>query len=355
MLEKPIRIGLIGCGDISPAHLNSYKACGYEVAGLCDLIIERAEKRRREFCSPDTFITTDYHELLAMPDIDIITVATPVVGHAPITIDALRAGKNVACEKPSTLSLAENLAVIEEADNAGKKVIFFSSRFRWSEAELAKQFIQDGDLGDIYRVHVQFYRRRGRPGIDIIPDATWFIDSARAGGGVIMDMGQYFMDMVFNLVGWPKVTAASATTFRGFPFDLPEGTPFDVEEHCTFLARCENNLSVTFDMAWISNNPPTRTFIILGTKGGIRIDDSANSFTFYHDKGGPWKQMNTTSEWKDKTSSNDNIYKNLVKAIRGEDADLGTTPRQALAITELTQMVLKSAKENREIRREEIV
>ncbi len=351
--QKPVRVGLIGCGDISASHLKSYAACGIELAALCDVDTARAEKRRAEFGKPDTPVFADHRELLKMADIDFVTVATPVAYHAPLTIDALRAGKHVACEKPSTLSLAQNRAVIEEAKKAGKKVIFFSSRMRWGAPELAAEYINEGALGDIYRVDVQYYRRRGRPGLDVIPDAHWFLDSERAGGGVVMDMGQYFMDMVLMLVGWPRVNAVSAVTFRGHEAALPPDVRFDVEEHCTILARAERNMTLTFDLAWIAHNPPRRAISILGTKGGIKMDD-AQPFAFYCDKGGPWRWMTTTTDWKAQSRGNDQVYTDFVQAVRGNDPGIGTTPEEALLITELTQMALLSGAQEREVTREEL-
>lgn len=350
---RPLRVGLIGCGDISSLHLKSYASCGIQVAALCDLIPERAERRRAEFKLDGVPIYSDYRKLLEQPNIDFITNATPVAEHAPLTIAGLHAGKHVACEKPSTLSINQNKAVISAAAKAKKKVIFFSSRFRWGNAVLAREFIDHGDLGDIYRVHVQYFRRRGRPGVDIIPAARWFTNRKLAGGGVVMDMGQYFMDMVLDLIGWPKIDAVSATTFRGFPHSLPKGSAFDVEEHCTILARSGPRLTLTFDLAWISHHPDITSSMILGTKGGIRMENEA--FHYHTERGGPWRNFDTGSTWKDKTSGNDHIYTEFAKAIRGEDNDIGTTPTQALAINELTQMALQSAAEQREIRRSDLI
>jgi predicted dehydrogenase len=351
--EKVVRAGLIGCGDISSSHLKTYAACGIEVAGLCDKEIERAEARREEFGTAETPVFDDHRKLLEVPDLDFVTVATPVAAHVPITLDALRAGLHVACEKPSALSIAENEAVVREAEKSDRKVIFFSSRMRWGMMTLAREYAEEGKLGDIYRVDVTYYRRRGRPGLDVIPEAHWFLDSTQAGGGVVMDMGQYFMDAVLDLTGWPQITAASATTFRGHGHELPEEVPFDVEEHCTFLARATGGLSFTFDLAWVAHNHPTRRITILGTEGGILMDGE-HPFTFFHDKGGPWRWMNTTTDWKDSVRGNEHAYTDFVRAIRGESVDIGTTPKQALAVTELTQMVLRSAHEGREMTREEL-
>ncbi|MFO7955861.1 MAG: Gfo/Idh/MocA family oxidoreductase, partial [Candidatus Brocadiia bacterium] len=271
----------------------------------------------------------------------------------PITVDTLRAGKHVICEKPSALSLEENERVIKEAEKADRKVAFCSARMRWGYATLAREYINVGALGDIYRIDVRYYRRRGRPGVDIIQDAPWFVSSELAGGGIVMDMGQYFMDMVLDLAGWPEITSVAGDTYRGHHHDLPEEVPFDVEEHCTFLARTAGQLTFSFDLAWIAHSEPLRQVSILGTEGGIRMTRD-KPFAFYADKGGPWRWMETTTDWKDSTGGNDHIYQRLIRAIRGEEVSIGTSPKQALALTEMTRMALTSAAEKREVTREQL-
>ncbi|MFW6303489.1 MAG: Gfo/Idh/MocA family protein [Candidatus Sumerlaeota bacterium] len=351
--ETPLKGALIGCGDIVKAHLPIFNEFGIEIAALCDIDEDLARKRRDEYGTPETKIFTDYKDILAIEDLDFVSIATPVRFHAPITIAALEAGKHVACEKPSTLSVKENKQIIEAADKADKKVIFFSSRMRGGYTELAKTYVDAGDLGDIYRAEVKYFRRRGRPGLDCVTHAKWFLDKEQAGGGVIMDMGQYFMDRILNLVGWPRIESACATTFRGHDHNLPEGTKFDVEEHCTILARAENGMSLSFDFAWVIHQPSIANISILGTEGGIAMGKD-DPFVFYHSKGGPWNWMNTTTEWQPPKGGGGPVYDKFFRAIRGEAVDIGTTPEQALIITELTEMALRSAEEKREIRREEL-
>jgi predicted dehydrogenase len=350
---KKINVGLIGCGGISTEHLKTYQSLGLNCLALCDVSRERAETRKKEFNLESAEIYSDYRELLARREIELVTIATPVAMHAPLTVAALEAGKHVACEKPSTLDVAENKQIIVAADKAGRKVIFLSARMRWGAAILAREYIQRGDVGEIYRVDVQHYRSRGRPGVDIAKDARWFMSKKLSGGGMLMDMGQYFMDMVLHLAGWPVISCVSATTYKGFPHDLPPDAVYDVEEHATIFARSVKT-TFTFDFANICNHKPVRRITILGTRGGIVMDD-ANYFTYYAEKGGPWRQMAHTTDWRDGTHGNDHAYAGLCQAIQGDDPGIGTTPREALAINELTQMAYRSATEGREIRREEFV
>jgi hypothetical protein len=82
--------------------------------------------------------------------------------------------------------------------------------------------------------------------------------------------------------------------------------------------------------------------------------DDEHYFTYYAEKGGPWRQMAHTTTWRDGTHGNDHAYADLCRAIQGDDPGIGTTPREALIINELTQMAYRSAEEGREIRREEV-
>src|SRR5687767_10531472 len=88
------KIGLIACGGITATHLKAYKKAGYDVVALCDLVEERAKKRQKEFY-PDAFVTTDYLEVLARGDIEVVDIATHPPERVPLIEDALKAGKHV--------------------------------------------------------------------------------------------------------------------------------------------------------------------------------------------------------------------------------------------------------------------
>ena len=341
-------VGLIGCGAISRVHLTSYDACGMDVKALCDIDLEHAKECKEKYELPNAELYTDYKELLARDDIDLVSIATPVSVHAPLVLAALEAGKHVACEKPSTVNVDENHAIIKAADKAKRHVLFFSSRQRWGAAELAYEYISNGELGDIYKVDVRYYREKGRPGIDFLQHADWFLDKKRAGGGIVMDMGQYFMDMVFHLTNWPDIKTVSATTFKGFPYELPENVVYDVEEHASIMLRADD-ISFSFDFANYAMQPSTRSISILGTRGGIVMDDE-HYFRFITERGDAKYRMQHTSSYRDNTNHNIHIYNDMIKAIQGDDPGIGTTPRQALKITQVTEMAYQSAEQGREIK-----
>lgn len=353
-MRKRVKAGLIGCGAISPTHLRAFKENDVELVATCDIIEERAARRAEEYGDPNTRVIIDYHDLLAIDEIELVNVATPPALHASMSIDAMRAGKHVLCEKPCVTSVVEAEEVRRVASETGRLIAFLGSRLRYGMHEVAKRFIDDGDLGDIYRVNVKYYRRRGRPGIDILEGIHWFHDRSVAGAGVLMDMGVYFMDTVIWFTGAPPITAVSASEFRGFDHNLPPDIPFDVEEHANILARTDGDLTYTFDLAWISHHKPVQIVEVLGTKGGLVVQDGDPPLTFCCDKGGPWNWMNTTTDARPSGDGMVCVTRDFIKAMAGDDPGVGSTPLQALRITELSEMAILSGKMRREVAVDEL-
>ncbi len=113
-------IGLIACGGITQSHLRAYRMAGYNVVALCDLILERAENRRREFY-PDAKTYTDYRELLKRDDIDVVDIATHPPERLKLIEDALKAGKHVLSQKPFVIDLDKGEKLVDLADKMGVK------------------------------------------------------------------------------------------------------------------------------------------------------------------------------------------------------------------------------------------
>jgi predicted dehydrogenase len=124
------RIGLIGCGGISGFHLAAYRAAGYTVVALCDIVAERAEARRREFY-PEADVYTDHRELLARPDLDVVDIATHVDIRPRLVREALDAGKDVLSQKPFVRDIAAGQELVEHA-RASKLLLAANQNGRWA-------------------------------------------------------------------------------------------------------------------------------------------------------------------------------------------------------------------------------
>ena len=139
-----IGMGLMGFGDMQAA----LKIPGVEIAGVCDLYDGHFE-RARELWGKDLYCTRDYRELLQRKDIDAVIVATPDHWHDHISIEAMRKGKHVYCEKPMVQHWEEGHAVIEAQRETGKVFIVGSQGVSSVALAEAKKLIQSGALGEI--------------------------------------------------------------------------------------------------------------------------------------------------------------------------------------------------------------
>ena len=202
-----MKIGIIGCGTIANAqHIRAYllneKA---EIKYFCDIIPERAEKAVKEYgCG---IAVTDYKEVLADDEIVAVSICTPNHVHAAIAIEALYAGKHVLCEKPAARIFSEALKMQEAQHKTGKILnIGVVNRFNKGVNKI-KEIIDAGELGEVYQVYVSFRSHRSIPGL-----GGDFTNKAVAGGGVTIDWGVHFFDIVMYCCGDPTVKTVSAVS-----------------------------------------------------------------------------------------------------------------------------------------------
>lgn len=288
-----MKIGIIGCGTIANnAHIPSYmKNEKAEIKYFCDILPERAEAAVQKYgCG---IAVTDYNEVLNDPEVVAVSVCTPNKAHSEITISALKAGKNVLCEKPAAREYSEALEMQKAQHETGKVLnIGVVNRFNTGVNKL-KELIDQGELGEIYQVYVSFRSHRSIPGL-----GGAFTTNEIAGGGVMIDWGVHFFDIVMYACGDPKPLSASGETFSklGNPIDgyvyknMWAGPPvkdgiYDVEEGVTGIVRTDGPV-ITFNGAWAQNIGVQEMFIdFIGTKGGIRLQYGAD-FTLYSTKNG---------------------------------------------------------------------
>ena len=110
-----LRAGVIGTGFIGPVHIEALRRLGVQVVALCDVpaVVEGAAKR----LGIPTAVS-DYHELLDSPDLDVVHIAAPNRFHREMSVAALKAGKNVVCEKPLAMNTRETAEIVKLAKNS---------------------------------------------------------------------------------------------------------------------------------------------------------------------------------------------------------------------------------------------
>ena len=156
--NERIRIAGIGTGGRGDYLLsNVAKLEGTELVGFCDVYEPHRlrSKSRYAATAPDY---VDYREVLDRKDVDAVVVATPDHWHVPITIAAVRAGKDVYCEKPVTHTLAEGAPLIEAVKQSGRVVQTGTQQRSWEHFMHAKEVIAGGTLGQVTFIRTYWYQ-----------------------------------------------------------------------------------------------------------------------------------------------------------------------------------------------------
>jgi predicted dehydrogenase len=283
-----IKVGVIGVGSISDSHLQSYKGNSQvELVAVCDLNEERARMKAERYGA--TRIYTDYHELLADPDVEAVSICTWNHSHAEISIAALRAGKHVLVEKPLCTSVEEAKKVQQAVEETGRILqVGFVRRYD-ANARMIRGFVEGGEFGEIYYAKASCLRRLGNPG-------GWFADVERSGGGPLIDLGVHVIDLCWFLMGRPKVVSVSGNTYnrlgnrsnvknlsfyQAADYDPTKNT---VEDLANALIRFENGASLMVDVSFTLHAKKDEISVkLFGEKGGFEVEPEVLMVTERHD------------------------------------------------------------------------
>lgn len=154
--DEKITVGAIGVGIRGSEHLLTLKKLGANVAMVCDLYDGHLQRAQEIF--PGVPTTRDYRQVLDRKDIQAVLVATSDHWHAPIAIEAMRAGKDVYCEKPMTHTIPEALELAKVSKETGRLVQVGSQSLSMQSTHKGKEWVDAGQIGTIYNVQCEIYR-----------------------------------------------------------------------------------------------------------------------------------------------------------------------------------------------------
>jgi predicted dehydrogenase len=145
-------IALIGCGGITKWHLTAYRAAGYNIVAMCDVVQARAEARRDEFY-PDAFATDSVQQILDRDDVEVVDITTHPPERPPLIEAALRAGKHVLSQKPFVIDLDVGERLAGLADESGLRLAV-NQNARWApHFSYIREAVRAGLLGSIDAIH----------------------------------------------------------------------------------------------------------------------------------------------------------------------------------------------------------
>ncbi len=275
---RNMRAGIIGCGGIANSkHLPAIKKMGkIDMVAFCDIIPERAEKARKEYGTEDAQVFTDYKELLKL-DLDAVYVTTPNREHSFISIDAMKAGKNVLCEKPMAKTSAEAKAMLDTAKETGKILtIGYQNRYR-ADSTYLKRACDNDELGDIYYAKAHAIRRRAVP--------TWgvFLNEEEQGGGPLIDIGTHALDLTLWMMNnyEPDMVMGSVYKKLGDQTETANAwgdwnpEEYTVEDSAFGFIKMKNGATIVLESAWALNtlDVDEAKTSLCGTKAGADMKD----------------------------------------------------------------------------------
>ncbi|NPV55562.1 MAG: Gfo/Idh/MocA family oxidoreductase [Anaerolineae bacterium] len=274
-MTQPTRVAVIGVGQIGQVHLQTYlNMPDVEVIAIVGRDPQRTTAVAERYHIKHW--TIDYHSLLESMEIDAVSVCLHNNYHKPVAVAALQAGKHVYCEKPIAGTYRDGLTMVQAAEKSRKLLSIQLASLFSPQTKAAQHAIQQGWLGKPYHAHSAGFRRRGRPYVDGYGSPA-FVQKSQAAGGVLLDMGVYFLGSLLYLLGNPAPLCICGQTYQETPIDPHrlEQSEYDVEEMGLGFIRLAGGITLTLAQAWAMHLDSLGGSYLVGSEGGIRLEPFA--------------------------------------------------------------------------------
>lgn len=265
-----MRVGVVGCGNISPVYLQvARRFPEIEIVAVADTVPERARERAEQFNVP---LALRPEELIEHPEVEIVLNLTPPKAHAPLNQAALRAGKHVYTEKPFGVRRDEARAVLEIAQQKGLYLGCAPDTVLGAGIQTCLKLIHDGAIGEPVGA-TAFMLSPGHERWH--PDPEFFYQE---GGGPMLDMGPYYITTLVTLLGAVRRVAGisrithptrtvSSEPKRGQVIRVE--TPTHITGSMEFASGAIATVVMSFDV-WAHRLPCIE---IYGTEGTLGVPD----------------------------------------------------------------------------------
>ncbi|MCM8830244.1 MAG: Gfo/Idh/MocA family oxidoreductase [Candidatus Omnitrophica bacterium] len=348
MKGKKYCVGFIGFGGIAQVcHIHGWKKLNdVEVIAVADPSEEAQRRAKEEFGIPMVF--NDYRKLLEVEEIDIIDICAHNTLHFPATVDSLKAGKHVICEKPLAVSVKEVEGMIKASKQAGKKLMAAQhQRFR-KESVVVKNMIDNGIFGEIYYAIAYALRRRS------LPARPTFIKKELSGGGPMFDIGVHILDLTYWFMGCPKVHSVKGATYtklakrkdiKGLWGEWDRNT-YDVEDFASGFIRFVDGRSISLTCSFLANMEKLEDFstTLFGTEAGMRWPDGK----IFTEKNGVLQDIEIKIETLPDVAPHHEEIKVFFECVK-KDKEVPVKPEESLEVIKMLEGIYNSAKTGKEI------
>ena len=357
-----IRIGIVGAGGMTAYHIPGFRKAGAEVVAVADPNATAAKACAAKYGIGRTYGSVG--EMLAGEDLDAVSVITPNRFHAPVALEALKAGKHVFCEKPPALTAAETIAMAKAAAKAKRRLLFnFCNRAR-PEAQAIKREIVSGKFGKVNSAEAMWIRRTGIPGF-----GGWFTTKALSGGGPVIDL-LHGIDLALWFMGYPDADYVLARTFDDFirdrrfrgPWGIPtrEDGTCDVEAAAHGFVTFGNGSCLTIRNSWAEMIEREQMSVTLqGTKEGVMLrrlfgtdgDDATaeDSCDVYRMTAKGARKDGPLTLKRDEAMGRIRCAENFVRVLQGREEPL-SDPSEAVKLMKIIDAIYASARSGKPVK-----
>ncbi|UZH56568.1 Gfo/Idh/MocA family oxidoreductase [Salinimicrobium tongyeongense] len=268
--KKELSLGFLGVGWIGrnrmEAILNNTNAKASAITEPDSENCDAAQKSAK-----NAILKTSSEALFAEKDLDGIVIATPSAMHARQSVEALKAGKAVFCQKPLGRT-AKEVEQVVEASREANKLLSVDLSYRYTKAfKAVYDTIQKGEIGDIFAVDLIFHNAYG-------PDKEWFYDIKRSGGGCVMDLGIHLVDLALWSLDFPEIKDVQSRLYH----KGQKLTSFEehVEDFASVAMTSEKDQVINLECSWhvSAGKDAIIEATFYGTKGGASFKNINGSF-----------------------------------------------------------------------------
>ncbi len=268
--NKEFSLGFLGVGWIGRNRMEAIlRDTGSMAFAIVDPELENAAEAKK--LAPKSCHLDSLETMLEEEQLDGVVIATPSAMHARQSIEALRAGKAVFCQKPLGRTAEEVREVVEAAGQANQ-LLGVDLSYRYTKAFKAiYDLIQAGEIGEVYAVDLVFHNAYG-------PDKDWFYDINQSGGGCVMDLGIHLVDLALWTLDFPKIKDVRSRLYH----KGKKLTSFEeqVEDFASVNMVSANDTNINLECSW--HISAGRDAVIeakfYGTKGGAAFKNINGSF-----------------------------------------------------------------------------
>lgn len=309
LMDSTLKFAIVGCGKIAPRHAIEIIKHG-ELVAVCDIVKDKARGFSQKFNAKAYY---SFDALLKNEqEVDIIVVCTPNGLHAEHSIQSLRAGKHVLCEKPMAISRIDGQRMIDVEQSTGKKLYVVKQNRYNPPVAFVKKMLEENKLGEILGFQLNCFWNR---------PAAYYADdpwkgTSKLDGGILYTQFSHFIDLLHWFLGDVKIV-------KGIRHNYLHKDCIEFEDFGVAFLQMENDAIGSVHYTINSNEKNMEgSLTLFGEKGTIKIGGQyLNELEYFSvpgenipelPKNGP---ANEYGFYQGSMSNHDKVYENLMKAL----------------------------------------